>query len=124
MLHPPCTREYPQYLLRTPFMQPYYPPFYLYFPTNVRDLSSTAIIGMYVVPLTESRKIHLIIMLKNGTRIYLRLIGTDRCPTGNVDNLCPYLQHVLTYPLYTAHFYVLMICISVYLHFSTIILVV
>lgn len=42
-----------------------------------------SIVGLYTVPLTESRKVHLIVMLNNGIRIYLRLIGTDRCPTGN-----------------------------------------
>jgi hypothetical protein len=43
-----------------------------------RDTKSMIIIGVYIIPLTESRKVHLIVLLSNGIRIYLRLVGSDR----------------------------------------------
>jgi nuclear pore complex protein Nup155 len=45
-----------------------------------RDIRSMAIIGVFVIPLTESRSVHLMVILNNGIRIYLRLIGGDRLP--------------------------------------------
>ena len=43
-----------------------------------RDIRSMSIIGLHIVPLTESRTVHLMVMLNNGIRIYLRLISADR----------------------------------------------
>jgi uncharacterized membrane protein YgcG len=35
------------------------------------------IVSLNVVPLTESRKVHLVVALNNGTRVYLRLMNAD-----------------------------------------------
>ena len=43
-----------------------------------RNCKSMSIIGAYVVPLSESRKVHLVVVLNNGIRIFLRLICNDR----------------------------------------------
>ena len=45
-----------------------------------RDVKSMAIIGMHVIPLTESRSVHLLVILNNGMRIFLRLVSMDRSP--------------------------------------------
>ena len=45
-----------------------------------RDIKTMSIDSAHIVPLTESRKIHLVIILNNGIRIYLRLISNDRLP--------------------------------------------
>lgn len=41
------------------------------------NAASMIIVGMYVVPVTESRKVHLVVLLNNGMRVYLRLVGAD-----------------------------------------------
>lgn len=45
-----------------------------------RDVKTMSIIGAFIIPLTESRKVHLVIVLNNGIRIFLRLISSDRLP--------------------------------------------
>ena len=45
-----------------------------------RDVRNMTIIGMFVIPLTESRNVHLLVILNNGMRIFLRLISMDRLP--------------------------------------------
>ena len=35
---------------------------------------------MHVIPLTESRSVHLLVILNNGMRMFLRLISMDRLP--------------------------------------------
>jgi nuclear pore complex protein Nup155 len=58
-----------------------------------RDTRSMSIAGVFIIPFTESRKVHTVVMLNNGIRIYLRLIGSDRLPftsaVGSRGNIVP-----------------------------------
>ena len=47
-----------------------------------RDTKNMFIIGAHIIPITESKKVHFVVILNNGIRIYLRLIGADRQPYG------------------------------------------
>lgn len=50
------------------------------------DIKSLSIIGICVVPLTESRKSHLLVILNNGSRIYLQLVYTEKSPSSDLNS--------------------------------------
>lgn len=51
---------------------------------GLKDVSNVSIIGMYVIPITESKKVHLIILLNTGVRLYLRLLYNSSGLSGSV----------------------------------------
>jgi Nup133 N terminal like len=46
------------------------------------DIRSLSVVGVYVVPLTESRIMHLVAFLNSGSRIYLRLFSISLAGSG------------------------------------------
>ena len=47
---------------------------------SFEDPRASAIIGLFSIPITESRNVHTLILLGNGSRIYLSLLGSDKNP--------------------------------------------
>ena len=47
---------------------------------SFEDPRASAIIGLFPIPITESRTVHTVIVLGNGIRIYLTLYGFDKKP--------------------------------------------
>lgn len=53
---------------------------------KLNDIQFLSVIGTYIVPITESRSTHAVVLLNNGTRIFLRVYslrtgsGSDRIP--------------------------------------------
>ena len=63
---------------------------------KLTDVQFLSVIGLFIVPITESRSTHAVVLLNNGTRIYLRVYslrpgsGSDRIPytfTADKDTL-------------------------------------
>ena len=53
---------------------------------NFPDIKSLSIIGICVIPLTESRKSHLLVILNNGSRIYLQLQYAESSPSSDLNS--------------------------------------
>lgn len=54
---------------------------------DFNDIRSLSVVGVYIVPLTESRTVHTVAFLNSGSRVYLRLFSI--CPAGSGSGTGP-----------------------------------
>ena len=79
--HPPLKREFRLFDEISNFLNSTRPPESSPSASVFREnVSGMTMVGLFVVPITESRKVHLVVLLNTGIRVYLRLVASDGTP--------------------------------------------